>query len=101
LRKSVAQDDARAALGKILIDDFDLRLGPAQLDGSLAQLVLPVGRFAIEYLRGGGLANVNVMSQMRFERLSLMIFMGYGKVEDFTSLRRVRQMADQPPAAEA
>ena len=61
LRKTVARDDARAGVGQVFVDDFDLRFGPAQLGRPLAQLVLPFGRLAIDqHLRGGGLANVNV-----------------------------------------
>ena len=59
--KTVASDEARAGVSQVFIDHLDLRFGPAQQRGALAQLVLPLGRLTVEkHLGGGGLTNVDV-----------------------------------------
>ena len=69
LRKAGAEHYARAGVSQVFVHHFDLRAGPTQLDGALAQLVLTFGGLAIhEHLRGRGLANVNISraAQVRF-----------------------------------
>jgi hypothetical protein len=61
LRKAVAGHDPRTGMSQVFVDHLDLLLGPAQLSRALRQLVLALGRLAVdEHLRGRGLADVNV-----------------------------------------
>ena len=61
LGKAVTRYHSRPGVGQIFIHDLNLRFRPAQLNGTLAQLILPLGGLAVDqHLRGRGLTDVHV-----------------------------------------
>ena len=61
LCKAMAGHDPRTGVSQVFVDHSDSLFGPAQLSSPLRQLILALGRLAIdEHLSGRGLADVNV-----------------------------------------